>query len=423
MSNNTLQILYSVQATGNGHISRASEVYPYLSKYGNVDVLLSGSNCNLPVNMPVKYRLPGISLFYKHGGGLDYWKMLKQLNPIKIIRQIISVPVKQYDLVINDFDSITALACRYHRIKSVHWGHQASFQFEKSPRPEKKDVIGEWVLKNYCKATIHIGLHFIPYDKGILPPIIKEAVRNTNPENLGHLTIYLPQYSVRELNSNLSSLNFVSIHIFSSEIKSQYTHQHITYFPLGKDSFSESMSTCNGLITAGGFESPAEALMLGKKIIVIPIKGQYEQLCNAAALEKMGVPVLPELTVHSGQLICKYFSLLPNSAPSTVNPINPFGSPFSVMEIKKKKSRKQENPWLTALSQKNQLEANSLNRSELGNYYRLFSNELIVDKMMEIALKYRNVPVEKGTRFSRWFKKLRYPGLQSISDLQIPISH
>ena len=65
MSNSNLQILYSVQATGNGHISRASEVYPYLSKYGNVDVLLSGSNCNLPVNMPVKYRLPGISLFYK----------------------------------------------------------------------------------------------------------------------------------------------------------------------------------------------------------------------------------------------------------------------------------------------------------------------------------------------------------------------
>lgn len=138
MLSNSLKILYSVQATGNGHISRASEVYQYLTKYGTVDILLSGSNCNLSVDLPVKYRLTGISLFYKHGGGLDYWKMFKQLNPFKIIKQIVSIPVDQYDLIINDFDSLTSLACRLRKVKSVHWGHQASFQFAKSPRPERE---------------------------------------------------------------------------------------------------------------------------------------------------------------------------------------------------------------------------------------------------------------------------------------------
>jgi len=47
-----------------------------------------------------------------------------------------------------------------------------------------------------------------------------------------------------------------------------------------------------GVITGAGFETPAEALHLQKKLMVIPIRGQYEQLCNAAALAPLGVTVL-----------------------------------------------------------------------------------------------------------------------------------
>jgi UDP:flavonoid glycosyltransferase YjiC (YdhE family) len=51
---------------------------------------------------------------------------------------------------------------------------------------------------------------------------------------------------------------------------------------------------CNGIITGGGFETPAEALYMGKKLMSIPIRGQYEQRCNAAALAQMGVTVLDD---------------------------------------------------------------------------------------------------------------------------------
>ena len=46
-----------------------------------------------------------------------------------------------------------------------------------------------------------------------------------------------------------------------------------------------------GIITGAGFETPAEALYLGKKLLCIPIKGQYEQYCNAAALQQFNVPI------------------------------------------------------------------------------------------------------------------------------------
>jgi hypothetical protein len=68
------------------------------------------------------------------------------------------------------------------------------------------------------------------------------------------------------------------------------------------------------------------------------------------------------------------------------------------------------------------LEASSVNRSEIGNYFRLFSNEDIVDKMMSIAVNYVNTLEERKSIFRRIFKKRRYPNLPLISDLQIPIS-
>jgi UDP:flavonoid glycosyltransferase YjiC (YdhE family) len=55
------------------------------------------------------------------------------------------------------------------------------------------------------------------------------------------------------------------------------------------------MANSKGVLCGAGFETPAEALYLNKKLMVIPMKGQYEQQCNAAALKLMGVPVIPNL--------------------------------------------------------------------------------------------------------------------------------
>ncbi|NBR37369.1 MAG: hypothetical protein EBT80_08470 [Chitinophagales bacterium] len=42
-----MKIFYAVQATGNGHISRAMTLMPHLQKWGTVDVFLSGNNSHL----------------------------------------------------------------------------------------------------------------------------------------------------------------------------------------------------------------------------------------------------------------------------------------------------------------------------------------------------------------------------------------
>ncbi len=290
-----MKIFYAVQATGNGHISRAMEILPYLELYGNVDVFLSGSNSNLQMNANVQYRSKGVSLFYSGNGGLSYFDTLKTLQPKRIFNEIKNLPVEKYDLVINDFESITAMACAYKKVQSINFGHQASFMSSNTPRPKHKDIIGEMVLKNYARASKYVGLHFEQYDDFILPPIIKNEIWNAIPKNNGHITVYLSSYADDTVAKYLSPLKDFQFEVFSKEVKQKTQLENITYIPVDKNTFNESLINCHGIITGAGFETPAEALYLQKKILVMPIKGQYEQQCNAAALEKLGVQTIKTL--------------------------------------------------------------------------------------------------------------------------------
>ncbi len=294
--NNGLNIFYAVQATGNGHISRAIELLPYLQQYGKVDVFLSGSNSNLDAALPIKYRSKGISLFYGNRGGLDYWKMWQELNFSRIYKEAKALPIEKYDVVINDFDSITSMACKLKNIPSINFGHQASFQSNKTPRPAKRDLMGELVLKQYATAESYIGLHFKEYDEFIFSPIIKDDILKADVADKGHISVYLSHYSDAVVQQSLQACKDVRFEVFSKTKKQVETVGNITFLPINNKAFNNSMLSSHGVITGAGFETPAEALYLGKKLLCLPIRGQYEQLCNAAALQDFNVPIVDKLT-------------------------------------------------------------------------------------------------------------------------------
>jgi uncharacterized protein (TIGR00661 family) len=302
-----MKIFYAIQGTGNGHLSRAIELYPHFKKYGEVDFLLSGSNANLTNSLPVKYNSKGVSLFYKHSGGLDYFKILRSLS-LSVINDAKALPVEAYDLVINDFDFVTSLACRLKKIPCVHFGHQASFQSKKTPRPIKKDLIGNFILEKFVKSDMHIGLHFQSYDHHIYNPIIKEDIIKATPINDGHITVYLPQYAVSHLEPHFLKQSKYHFEVFTKEVDQISCKNNITYFPINNDQFTSSLIRCYGIITAGGFETPAEAMYMNKKVLSIPILNHYEQACNGQALEKLGVMVLKKIDEKFDQYFTQWIN-------------------------------------------------------------------------------------------------------------------
>ena len=84
--------------------------------------------------------------------------------------------------------------------------------------------------------------------------------------------------------------------IFSKRQKTPYEEGNVQIFPVNNnEAFNHSLANCEGLLTGGGFEGPAEALFLQKKVMMIPMKGQYEQQCNALAASKLGVLVIHQI--------------------------------------------------------------------------------------------------------------------------------
>jgi uncharacterized protein (TIGR00661 family) len=294
-----MNILYAIQGTGNGHLSRAVDIIPELQKYGKLDLFVSGAQAEVVLPYPVKYKSKGLSFYFGKQGGINFLKTFQNNSSKDVIKEIKNFPVEKYDLVINDFEPITAWACRKKEIPIIGLGHQAALLSKKSPRPKFVDPFGEWMLKNYAPVKKYVGFHFDEYDKNIFTPVVRTAIREASVKDMGHYTIYLPAYDDKKLVQLLLKISKVKWHIFSKHTKKPYHVGRISVYPVSGHDFIESVVTASGVLCGAGFETPAEVLHLNKKLLVVPMKSQYEQHCNAAALKKLGVPVLKKVKKKS----------------------------------------------------------------------------------------------------------------------------
>ena len=290
-----MKILYAIQGTGNGHITVAREVLPLLKKRAEVDILLSGTQVDIDLPYEIKYRLNGLCFVFGKKGGIDYLETYKRGKIKQLFREIQSLPVEQYDLVISDFEPVSAWACYIRNKPCIGFSHQAAVVSKGSPKPKKNDLLGKAVLKYYAPVSTRYGFHFLPYDKNIFTPIIRREIRDLPVTNNGHYTVYLPAYSDKKIMQLLSLFPEIKWEVFSKHSKQGYQQDHICIRPVNNDAFIASMVAAKGVLCGAGFQTPSEVLYLKKKLMAIPMKGQYEQQCNAAALKLLGIPVLKNL--------------------------------------------------------------------------------------------------------------------------------
>jgi uncharacterized protein (TIGR00661 family) len=302
-----MNILYAIQGTGNGHLSRAVDIIPELKKYGKLDLFVSGAQAEVTLPYPVKYKSKGLSFYFGKTGGINFLKTFQKNSSKEVIKEINAFPVEKYDLVVNDFEAISAWASRKKGVRCVSLSHQSALLSKKSPRPKFVDPFGEWLLRHYAPTKKYIGFHFEEYDKNIFTPVIRSAIRDAKVSNKGHYTVYLPAYDDKKLVELLLKIKSkVRWHIFSKHTANAYHVGLISVYPVSAQDFAESVVSATGVLCGAGFEAPAEVLHLNKKLLVVPMKSQYEQHCNAAALKKLGVPVLKKVKKKAIKKIDKW---------------------------------------------------------------------------------------------------------------------
>jgi len=282
-----MNILFGVQATGNGHISRSRELVKALKRNGHeVFVLFSGRDPDKlwDVEAFEPYRACTGMTFAVKRGKVKYLATLAQLHPLTFYRDITGFNAERFDLCITDFEPVSARIARRYNIPSIGIGHQYAFKY---PIPlARRDPMAMFILKHFAPAVYSIGLHWHHFSYPILPPIIPTMHTNGDAPGKGKILVYLPFEDPDEVQNLLRPFSDHHFYYYTATPHS-VDEDNLHLRPFSREGFLHDLITCEGVLSNSGFELASEALHLGKKLLVRPLAGQLEQESNALALERL----------------------------------------------------------------------------------------------------------------------------------------
>lgn len=295
-----MRILYGVQGTGNGHVSRARAMAPQLAAAGHqVDFVFSGRPAEAYFDMAEfgDWRVCDGVTFVVEGGRVRLWRSVAQLRLGRWWREVSGLPMEPYDLVITDFEPVTAWAARRAGIPSINLSHQAAFAY---PVPRMAGSrITRALLRHYAPSSHRVGLHWHHFGLPILPPLIQHSEdgpgtgRPSCAAAAGterpFIVVYLPFERRAEIQRVLAPLRQVDFVCYHPEVVADANTHGLPWRRLSREGFQRDLRRADGVICNAGFELPSEALSLGRKLLVKPLAGQFEQLSNALALERLGL--------------------------------------------------------------------------------------------------------------------------------------
>lgn len=285
-----MKLLYAVQATGNGHITRARAMLPALKAVGiEVDFLFSGRPQDRLFDMQCfgDYQYAEGFTFMTQEGRIDRWKTFQQASVLQFRSDVKNLDLTGYDLLLNDFEPVSAWAARRQGVPSLGLAHQYALRY---PLPGTQKAF--WLKRAidlFTPLDRYLGVHWQAFDQPILPPLLSLVDDQTHeaakPDD-DFVLVYLPFESTQTV---VNWLKLMPEHRFKvyAEVAESMQEGRVEVRPLCRTSFPEDLKRCSGIICNTGFGLCSEALLLGKKLLTKPLKGQIEQYSNACILKQM----------------------------------------------------------------------------------------------------------------------------------------
>lgn len=283
-----MKILYGVQGTGNGHITRARALAPALASQGiEVDYLFSGRPVDQFFDMDVfgNFKVQKGLTMVAEQGRIHGLKTVTHSSPVKFLNDTVKLDTKDYDLILSDFEPITAWAGRFSKTPVLGLGHQYAFHH---PIPQHYGGLHhKLIMKYFAPAPVSLGFHWYHFGAPILPPIAPVAA-DKKAEDSRRIVVYLPFEDCQAIRKLLEPFSTYQFKVFHPQAIPE-KQGHIQWFKTSRATFHQELAKCNGVICNAGFELASEVLQLGRKLLVKPVSGQSEQLSNALALRVTGL--------------------------------------------------------------------------------------------------------------------------------------
>ena len=291
-----LKILYGIQCTGNGHLSRSKEIIKYLQdnypdRIETIDVCLSGNFSQIDTSeLNVKYKFEGLG-FNMDNGQISIYKTLLDLKLWGFIKSIFVPQIKEYDIIISDFEPITCWAGIFRRKKVLGVGNHYKFlsnkKFLKNLSPTY--FYNKIITKLVAPVNNYIAFEYLKDTEHDFFPIIRKVLRRGNVSHEEFYVCYLSSISSEDQMKFFNLFPNQTFYIFHNDIKEASDFENIRLRPIDRVHFTNKLMRCKGVICHTGFQLTSECLYLGKKLLVVPIKHQIEQIYNTRTLSKFGV--------------------------------------------------------------------------------------------------------------------------------------
>lgn len=279
-----MKILLGIQGTGNGHLSRCHALaQAFIAEPSlEVDYLVSGRAREKLFDMEYfgdyQWR-QGLS-FQVREGRISVLDTISQNPWAQFWQDVRDVDLSSYDLVVTDFEPVTAWAARRQGVRCIGLGRQYAFFKQSAALPT--NILQRSMLRQFAPCDTAVGMHWEDIGTHVLPPLIHH-IPNAEPILGNEILVYLPFEPLPQVLALLQSFPEYQFSLYHPEAQ-RANHGHIQCFASSRQGFAEAFARAEGVIANAGFETASEALAYGKKLLVKPLSGQFEQLANAHCL-------------------------------------------------------------------------------------------------------------------------------------------
>ena len=320
MNNN---FVFAVQGEGRGHLTQAIATYEMLVANGHhVAAVLVGSSNRREIPSFVRERIKApIITFHSPNFVTDkdnkciqlgktifknmlQWKKFRR--SMKLIREV--VDTYKPDLLLNFYEPLIGFCSSFSKLNTriISIAHQFIYlhpEFEFPKGSSKKESLA---IKKYTELTAKgserlLALSFYPLRQQqyksiiITPPLLRMEVAEQEVFAGNHILVYILNAGYMQDIINWHKVHpEVELHCFtdSKTVKGKWRFDDtLCFHSLDDRNFLHFMANAKALVTTAGFESVCEAMYFGKPVLMVPVKGHFEQWCNARDGAKAGAGI------------------------------------------------------------------------------------------------------------------------------------
>jgi uncharacterized protein (TIGR00661 family) len=204
------------------------------------------------------------------------------------------------DVVISDFESWSYLFAQRHGLPVISIDNMQIINRCAHAPEILAGVEDQFRLTNaIVKAKVpgaahyHVTTFFYPPTRKerttLHPPILRPEILAARPEAGGHLLVYQTLTSNPELLEGLrKSGRECRIYGIRRDLEEEVVEGNLRFRPFSEVGFVDDLRTAAGVVASAGFTLMGEAVYLGRPMLALPVKQQFEQLLNARYLEREG---------------------------------------------------------------------------------------------------------------------------------------